>query len=392
VLNDRVLITHHYLPLEGNYWHVAFLLGPSTGAVNGDVVVFQDLEQHFWGTPRATSTMLLRRPFHAYVASQLSYFWNVFHVHVLLNLLLWAAALFCLHDFARRELGDAAAAAVAWLAASGTGFVMYVAQPTSYLAAYAAVAILAWAAQRAASAGTALDWATLGVVTGLALLVYDAFAWFLFVAGYALLKRASLRGLAAALVVATALYAGFLALQTRVLGLPQDATNTEALSAAMANAVRLVTELRATEAARLTVEFARFYTLGLALAFFVLPALLAIAGFAVAGHRARVLGLLLLAPSAASVAFLTYGQAVWSGEKLAAMPRFSYAAFPAVYLMAAIALHSLVGRLRAGGRPALGAALMTVVIASMVLLASLDVIAGLPQPYYWFYWGRGGHF
>ena len=389
-------VTHHYLPLEANYWHVASLLGDGQGVVNADVVVFHDLEEHFWGTPRATNTMLIRRPFFSYLAAQLTYFFNAFQVFVGLNLVAWAAAVACVYDFARREIDERAAQNAAVLTACGPGFLMYVGQPTCYLAAYAGSAFVVWATARTMGPGRQprrADWVTLATILGLTLLLYDAFGWFLFVTGYALLRKVPLRPVLATLAAASGLYVGFLALQTRVLGLAMDTTNTRPLAAASATLLRLVTGARVLEVYPLTLELARVYAGGLAAAFFILPAVLALGGLALPRDRRQTgLVLLLFAPSLAGVAFLCYGQATWAGERLASMPRFTYPAFPAIYLLAGSAIATLQLALESRGRPRLGRLLTWILLGSAIALANVDVLLGWPQLYYWFYWGGGGHF
>ena len=388
-------VTHHYLPLEANYWHVASLLGDRQGVVNADVVVFHDLEEHFWGTPRATNTMLVRRPFFSYLAAQLTYFFNAFHVFVLLNLAAWAAAVACVYEFARCEIDERTARNAAVLTACGPGFLMYVGQPTCYLAGHAATAFVVWATVRTMGAGRQPrlgDWVTLAAILGLSLLVYDAFGWFFFLAGYALLRRVALRPVLATLAAASGLYTGFLVLQTRVLGLAMDPTNTRPLSKASAALLDLVAGARFLEVYRLTLELARVYLGGLAGAFFILPAVLALAGLAVRRDRRQILLLLLFAPSLAGVAFLCYGQATWAGERLASMPRFTYTAFPAIYLLAGSAIAALQAVFESQGRPHLGRALTWTLLGGAIGLANVDVLLEWPQLYYWFYWGGGGHF
>jgi hypothetical protein len=389
-------VTHHYLPLDRNYWHVAYVVGDRQGVVNADVVVFHDIEEHFWGTPRPTSTMLLRRPYASYLASQLDYFSNAYQVHLLLNLGAWVVAAACIYDIGRRHFGERTARHAAILTGCGPGFLMYVGQPMAYLPGYAAMAVVAWAAVRVLDGErepSGADWVTLTSVLALALLVYDTLAWFAFVLGYAMLCRARVMPTLASLAAAAALYAGFLLLQTRVIGLALDPTNAAPLTEAAARVLELLRGGRVAELYQLTLELARVYAGGLAGAFFVIPFLLAVAGLcAPESVERRAVVLLLLLPSLASLAFLCYGEATWSGTRLATMPRFAFSAFPAVYLLAGSGVTALSGMLRSRGRDVLATVLTASILGGAMLVANLDVILGLPQLYYWFYWGSGGHF
>jgi hypothetical protein len=388
--------THFERPPSANYWHVAYLLPPPGAAVNADTVRYMEVEEHFRGAPRPTNTALLRRAFLYYLASQVTSAANAYWVYLVLNIGLWIGACACVHHLARSWFSPEVAAYATVLAATGTGFIMYVAQPAPNLAGYALVAILVWLFDRFPVGAQGAGWGrvlVLGGALGLGCLTYDLFALFPCLLGLACLKRSGPVRVLGALALAWAIYRGFFILQEAVLLLPPNPLNSRFLDSSARNIVDLVRDRRIEDVYVLTLQFLRYYAGDLAHAFFAVPLVLALAGAFFVWRRSTAVAVWLLAtPSLLGVAFLTFGQTRWGNEDLAALPRFAYAAYPAVYLLAGVALAELRKALAALGWNRWGPLAVAVTLTGIAVLNNLDVLLGWARPYYLFYWTHGGYF
>jgi hypothetical protein len=148
----------------------------------------------------------------------------------------------------------------------------------------------------------------------------------------------------------------------------------------------------------LSVLALRTYFGSLVNAFFILPALVGLVGAFVIRDRDRAMILLTLGlPSALAVLFLQFGRVQWgNGQEMfyiAALPRFVYIAYPAIYILAAVALQELKGYIASLSSRRLfvyaGHAAPWLVLLLFFLISNVDVL-GFPQPYYLFYYPSGG--
>jgi hypothetical protein len=384
-----VYLTYFEQPADQNYWYLVYLFPGGRGAVNADNFVFRALEEHFQGAPYDVNTMLIRRSFPFYLSAQLTYWINPFYVFLVLNVALWLVAVLCLYLFARDLWGERVALFAAVLLASGSGFIVYVAQPMVYVAGIALIVVLCYLFHRLIVRGQRrpADYLLFGLLLGLGTLTYDIFQVYLFLALYALIQRVPLRGLALAFAVAVALYLGFLYLQTDILQLRLEQKNSQETRIPGQNILAALRDHNPNEWYFLSASFADRYLGHLSRAFFVLPLLLAMVGFVLAQPwRLRLILLAMLLPSVAAAAYLHFGQFY-----LAAMPRFVYMAYPAVYILAAITLDRLASL---DGQPRwawVGRYGPWLLVALVVMLNNADVF-GLPATYYHFYHQQGGYY
>jgi hypothetical protein len=141
----------------------------------------------------------------------------------------------------------------------------------------------------------------------------------------------------------------------------------------------------------LSLELFNRFSTDLLHAFLILPIFPALV--ALAFLRERKLGLIVLAlmlPAFLSIAYFEFsGIGFWNWQ-LAALPRFAYVAYPAIYLLAAIGLIDGSARLFRN-HPRLGRTIPWIFLIVVFALNNLDVF-GVPATYYHFYFGmsQGG--
>lgn len=374
-------------------WYHSYLLPDGKAAVNADVDLFTSLDGHFNGIPKPVFTLVLRRSFLHYLGSAFTYFFNPFYVYLALNSLIWPAAAACMFGYVRRVHGSPQ---VAWLVAGlvlcGNGFIIYVAQPMSYLASYAIIAFVLYlyeAVMVPAPGRPAVSWrdATLfGVALGLCAATYDMFAWYPTLLVYAWLRRARMLISAASIAIAAAIPAGFLAVQYGVLKVPQRATNFHFASEAALNLRQLLEHPgRGLDFERIA-RFLILYGQDLIYGFAVAGMVLGVLGVVLAAERqVNQLFVVLLLPSLLTAAFFYFGGVTWGRVTFAAMPRLSYVAYPAVYLAAAVGIHhARLGLERTLLKP--WAYLVPWLALGLIFVYhNLDVF-GFPAAAYHFYW------
>lgn len=387
-----IAFAKHEKLADSNYFRLMYLFPDSQGAVSQDYVHFRAMEEHFMGLPKETSTMYLRRGFPFYLSSQLSYFFSPFYVFLVLNSTLWLVSAICAYLFARPLWGSRIAAYFAALVGCGSGFIAFSASPRVYLVGFAAIMLLVFLFEvvlvRNEDRKTS-SFLLFGGILGLGAMVYDIFSLCIYFVGYGLLRRLPWAKLMASLAVASGIYAGFLLLQSQVLGLSLANSNSVFIGNTFTNIISSLLGFELGKIYALTASLPWIYVGDLSHAFLVLPLLLAICGAFLMRDRSQIAVLLLLAlPSLANIAFLHYGEAVFKGNTMAAVPRFAYSAYPAVYLMAAFAISELRRYLIGLNRPRLAELAAGMAVASIFVLNNIDVL-GYPEIYYLFFMKLG---
>jgi hypothetical protein len=386
-------ITHYEQPEGAHYVSAWTMLPDGRGAVNADFGYFVRLEELFQGNRADTTTLFVRRPFPFYLSSHLSYFLGAYHAFLLLNLALWLTAAVAMFHFCRDLTGSTpVAASAAGLVACGPGFIMYVAQPMSYLPGYAVLAVAIYLYHRVIVRTALLTPSSLiatGVLLGLTMLTYDTFAWTLFFVGYAVWRRTSLTRVFLTVIIGGLIYAAFLFLIFNVFKFVPEHGNDREIGASLHHLLDLI---RHPLSAAIFMQFNSFfgqYCAQVLQVNFYGPVILALLGlFLVSAARApRLTAFLLLLPSLAGFAFLYFG-----GSYLAGMPRFNYASYPAVILLAALALGKISESLQARGHARAAFWAMGLPLAACALLANLDAFGFMPHLYFHFYFSGGGNF
>lgn len=378
VRGPYVYMTHYQEPEAANFWYAVSMWGDGEGTVIADQFVFSAMEDYFQGAPREPNNMLIRRPAGFYAAAQFSYFVNAYYVWMVANVLVWLAAALAGYGFARRLAGERAGILMAAMIGCGTGFVAFVGTPGMYLQGYAVVIIALYLLERLVGddprpASFVLFAAALGACS----LVYDLETLYPVLLLYGLARRFSVKPLVASLAGAYLIYRGFLLVHDVVLDIPVVADNVAQAGVARRAVLDLLRHPSVDEVYRHTTDIAGAFGLQLARMFFVLPLLPALAGIRFLRTRAQaVLVVALTAASLATVAALRIG-----GLELGDIPRFVYPMYPAVYLLAALALVRL-GEWN--GPPRLRPALRVapwIFVAALVVLSNMDAF-GYPTMYF----------
>jgi hypothetical protein len=342
------------------------------------------LEEVFTGAAHDVNGMLIRRPFPFYVSSQFSYFINPYYVMLASNIVVWILAVFAVSDYVAAHFGRGAAVIAALLTASGPGFIMYVAQPQTYLWGYCAVALVAWAHWRTCGRlhSTVRDYALFGVLLALAFLTYDLFVLLLYLCGYELLLKKSLRKIAVSAAIAISIYLAFALLTSRMRSFVHDPRNLNYLRLSLTNTISVLhgNPLSLKTYFNVYTGLLVNYVWNLSNAVFVFPLLVAVSGFFYvdSSPKLKLIGLLFL-PSFAGAVLLYFGQTY-----LATLPRFSFIGYVAVYTLCGIAIWTA-GRAVGSRRRKSGAVIALSAVAAHIALANVDVF-GYPWLYYLFYY------
>jgi hypothetical protein len=377
-------------PEAEQHWYHVYHFPDGSGASQGDQYAFSPLEDYFQGAPRSGDNELIRRPFSFYLASQASYFVNTYYVWMALNCLFWLAAVVATWRFVARVATERAGLIAGALTAVGPGFVGFVATPAMYMQAYAAVAIALCLFQELVVRPAGRDLSKVALFTGaltLCALVYDLTPLLIVLLAYGLSRGVGAWPLLASLVATFLVTRGFPLVVTDVLGITVNPTNEQQLSVAIERSKDFVLHPNLREWYDATVTIVPNYVRYLLQAFFVVPVLLAILGLRKLHDRSlRVLVGGLLLTSLGVIAVLHIGK-----MGIGQLPRMVYPVFPAVYLLAALALDSGTGVLRrpdAPGRLRIWNSVRTaapwVVVGTMAVLANIDIF-GYPSLYVEFF-------
>ncbi len=382
-------------PASDHFMSAYPLLPDGRGVVNADVDYFIRLEELFQANRSDTPTMLIRRVFPFYLSSHFSYFLGPYNGFLIVNLAFWTLAAMATYGFCRDLSGSESCARIAAvLVACGPGFIMYAAQPMSYLPGYAGLAISAYLYHRLITAGTTPSPCAIcaaGILVGLTMLTSDTVTWALFYIGYALWARRSWWRALLSVAAGAVVYAGFLFLIFRVYGLLPDHTNDKELTSDLQHLVALLLHFDAAKFFPLVSGAIGNYGMQIMQANFVVPALLALlALFFTQPGKLLLPALLLLLASFAGSAFLYFGEA--PGLWLAAEPRFSYSSYPAIVMLAAFAVDTL--RRHWSSRGQIWAARLSVALPLLacVFLGNIDAFGFMPHLYFHFYYNVGGVF
>jgi hypothetical protein len=373
-------VPHYEQPEAKNYWYQDYMFADGTGAVNADQSAHGAIEQYFHGVDRTGSNMIIRRPFAGYVTAQFSYFVNSYYIYVLINIGCWFVAVVCGYLLALRLAGERVALVFAVLIATGTGFVLFVANPASYMIAFTLVLAALYLFERLVVDSPRNIWRYLvfGGVLGLFSLVYDFYTIFPVLLAYGYVRKVRLRLLLGSLACALLVYGGFLFAHNVILGLSIDPTNSNQLTEARDGVVHVLTSGSPDLWYEKLLDVAITYPAQLARMFFVLPVVLALVGALMLRDRTiAVLSAALVLVTLGTLAFMRVG----GQEALGNIPRLVYPAYPAIYLLAAIALvriRDLRGRY---GLTTLARCAPFVIIGLIIVLNNVDAF-GFPSMYY----------
>ena len=370
-------------------WYHVYHFDDGSGASIGDQYVFSPMEDYFQGAHHQGNNMLLRRPFSFYVASQGSFFVNTFYVWMALNCLFWLASVLATGRLVARLATERAGVIAGAFVVASPAFLAFVSTPAMYLQYYAAIAIalclfeelIVRPPQRRTS-----NYVLYAAVLTLCALVYDLLPLLVFLLAYGLARKIPFKPLAGSLAAAAVIPWGFSFLVTGILGIKIDPLNSGQISAGLRNTRHLVTNPSLVEWYDLVVRTLSVYVELLLHAMFVLPVLVALFGIHLLKDRPRqvfVGGLIVM--TLLTMAFLQIGK-----TSVAFAPRLVYVAFPAIFLLAALALDTTGLKRKLEGEwwedviYKLRVAAPYLVIAVMLVLINVDIF-GYPTQYVEFF-------
>jgi hypothetical protein len=373
-------------PEAEQHWYHVYHFADGSGATEGDQFVFSPLEDYFQGAPRDGNNMLIRRPFSFYLASQASYFVNTFYVWLALNCLFWLVAVFATGRLVTQLANERAGVIAGALTAVGPGFIAFVATPAMYLQNYTAVAVALCLFQDLVVRSQGRDLGRLAIFTGaltLCGLTYEL-TWLLVVLlAYGLAAGVRARPLLVSLAASFLVIRGFPLVVSSGLGIEIVPTNQEQLSQALDRTTDFLLHPRLAEWYDAAVTIVPSFVRLLVQAFFVVPVVIAAFGVRrLRGRATQVLVGAMFAMGFAIIAVLQIGE-----QQVGTLPRLLFPLFPAVYLLAALALDPGVRPRRPAGAPlrqrltdAVRVAAPWVVVAVMAVLANIDLF-GYPTLY-----------
>jgi hypothetical protein len=373
-------------PEAEQHWYHVYHFADGSGATEGDQFVFSPLEDYFQGAPRDGNNMLIRRPFSFYLASQASYFVNTFYVWLGLNCLFWLVAVFATGRLVTQLTNERAGMIAGALTAVGPGFIAFVATPAMYLQNYTAVAVALCLFQDLVVRSHGCDLGRLATFTGALMLcglVYEL-TWLLVVLlAYGLAAGVPARSLLVSLAASFLVIRGFPLVVTSGLGIEIVPTNQEQLSQALDRTWDFLLHPRVAEWYDAAVTIVPSFLRLLIQAFFVVPIVIAAFGLPrLRGRATQVLVGAMFAMGFTIIAVLQIGE-----QQIGTLPRLLFPLFPAVYLLAGLALDPGVRPRRPAGAPlrrrvtdAVRIAAPWVVVAIMAVLANIDLF-GYPTLY-----------
>jgi hypothetical protein len=373
-------------PEAEQHWYHVYHFADGSGASEGDQFAFSPLEEYFQGAPSDGDNELIRRPFSFYLASQVSYFVNSYYVWLGLNCLFWLAAVVATGRLVEQLATPRAGVIAAALTTVAPGFVAFVATPAMYLQNYAAVAIALYLFQTLVVRPAGRELGKVALFTGaftVCALVYDLTPFFLVLAAYGLARRVRRLPLLVSLVAAFLVTRGFPLLVTHVLDTPINPANEAQLSIAFDRFETFVLHPSLSGWYDAAVTIVPSYVRQLLLAFFVIPLVVAAFGL----RKLHDPALRVLVGAWFAITFAATGVLLIGEMEIGRLPRLLFPLFPAVYLLAALALDPTGRTRRLADAPRRVRVVETVrlaapwvVVGVMAVLANIDIL-GYPTLY-----------
>lgn len=380
-------LTNFDKPKSANNWYHSYLFDNEQGAVSDDLFVFITLDEYFAGDAKPVQTMLIRRSFVHYISAQFSYFINIFYVFLILNSLFWFSAVIAAYYYFKKVLGNSTVALyVAALVNCGTGFIFFSAQPMSYLAAYAIIIIILYLTEYLLVREEVglIHIITFGATLGLCACIYDIFPIYPMLILYGFFRHIKFWKILLGLILSAIIYYGFIYLQFNILGLVETDINSKFVTGSLDNAIKLITDFQLGKFYFLSIGLFKTYIQNLGFAFLLLGLVVALIGlFVTSSKKERILLGLLFLPSFLLNMILYYGGMVWGGILFAEIPRYTYIAYPAIYLAIALVLYQLRNSLEQTRLAKVAPYLPWLVIACFFAWHNVDVL-GFPSMYYHF--------
>jgi drug/metabolite transporter superfamily protein YnfA len=284
---------------------------------------------------------------------------------------LWIAEVISAYLFTRKHWSERVALITAGMIATGRLFIWFVASPTTYLAEYASIMILAYLFDRFVvegerSIGKVLLFAS---VLGIFSLTYDIFPFYFFIVGYGLLSKVNWKTLSVIIIATLLIYGGLIALYTYGLGMRISNENSRFIGVAIRGLLELIRSGDLNRWFMITISYFGSLFKNFIQIFLVLPVVLALLGlFYLKGKKQVAIILLFLVPAFLLKALLQFGN-----SSIHNLPRFYYIAYPGVYILASIFLDQVAQAFSKKSFRWLAWALPLLVLSLIFLLNNIDV-------------------
>ena len=203
---------------------------------------------------------------------------------------------------------------------------------------------------------------------------------------YGVIKKQRFLLLLLGILVGFFVYGGFILLQTKVLNMTLLNPNTSLIIGGMENLFSFFVKLDFGDIYVLLNNFLGKYITQMNFAFFTLPVLYAFIGLNLSSRQTNLtyIGIILLLPSAMGFAFLYFGQVEYIVYPLVEFPRLSFAAYPAIFVLASKFLYDLRHIFKARHLEHLGNLVVALLIIIVVILNNIDAFGFIPQAYFYF--------
>jgi hypothetical protein len=382
-------LAHFTADSAAQQWYHVYHFADGSGATEGDQYAFSPLEDYFQGAHHSGYNGLIRRPLSFYLASQGSFFVNTFYVWLVLNCLFWLAAVLATGRLVTRLATERAGIIAAALVVAGPGFLAFVGTPAMYMQYYVAVVVALCLFEELIVRPPQLRAANFLLFTGvltLCALVYDMSPLLVFLFAYGLARKVPWKPLLGSLVAAGALTLGFTLMVSGVLGIEINPANGSQVSDGLHYTKELLINPSPATWYDVFINVVTSFVSMLLHSMFVIPVLVALFGIRLLKDRPRqvfVGGLFL-------VTLLTMAILQIGGTTVGYVPRLVYPVFPAVYLLAALALDTTGFKPRLDGPWAgraidrLRIAAPWIVIGVMLVFVNMDIF-GYPTQYVEFF-------
>ncbi len=368
-------------------WYHYYLFPDGKGAVNGDYFVFRYTEEVFLNNSGPLENTLLPRAFPMYLSSQFSYFFNDFHVWLFINIFAWATAVYVLSQLALKNFGYRAALFTALFATFSPVFIQYAAQSMSYVFVYFTTTLLVLLfyelfTRKSFSYANSL---LFGGVMGLALLTFEFQPWILVFLILAYLQKMPWKKTILSVVIAGLCPYVFLKIMNQ-FGTAKVLDNAQVIYASLGTIIEVFTKLHLSQLYQVLVDFSGSYPRNLFSSFQISLFLALITIFFVQLTLAqRFCFALLLLPSLLTQIFFQFdGPFPFHYQN---SPRILASAFPAIYLLAGLALAKFLDTEWSLRNRKMAISLVCFLIGIQVFISNVDVF-GFPVVYYLLHWSR----
>jgi len=374
-------IPHHEAPASEKYWYLDYLFSNAQGAVNLDYPMYKAAEDLFIGK-QTTLICLFLRLFPMFISTPFSRFINPYYVWLFLNLCVWSVGIFAIHRLTLSLFDRRVAIFASIFMASSLGLIHYVAQPKVYVFGIVGVIILL-AIQDALFKDAQSRFNHIFLFGGcfaLFLLCFDGQPWIIVlpVAAWVRGKENPSKTIIG-VFIGFIIYKSYLAIFHKLPYLIEREPVATGGGHPVDNLLITLKHFEGSKILRLLLRDLQDFPSALFHAF-NLATFLALIGIFWTKGRERLYLLVLFIPAFLIWSLMELGESFYTE-----FPRLVYSAYPAVFILAGVALATIEQRLQPKVFLRLGLTISLLLMLTNIVYANLDVF-GFPQIYFhWFF-------